>query len=178
MITAAARRRTLRVVLQIDPGVCSRRWIMVRGMALAAVALLMAATSVDAGLFSRSNGCAAPVVVSGCGDSSCNSCCNTRKVKVRKVKRSRCCEAAPSCCAPAPAPSCCAPAAPVCAAPAPTCCAPAPTCCAPAPTACGCAAPTGYVGSAAAGVAAPPPADGALGEAPKPMAVETPAPPK
>lgn len=154
---------------------------MVRGMVLAAVALLMASASADAGLFSRRSECGgcgapAPVVVAGCGSTSCDSCCTTRRVKVRKVKHNRCC---------APAQSCCAPAAPVCAAPAPTCCAPAPTCCAPAPAACGgCpAAPAACGGCApaaagAAAVAPPPPMNGALQAAPAPKVEETPAPPK
>lgn len=154
---------------------------MVRGLVMATVALLMAATSVDAGLFSRKNdcGCAAPVV-SSCGD-SCGGCYSARRVKVRKVKNRGCCNVAPSC--GAPAPSCCAPAAPVCApapvcaAPAPTCCAPRATCCAPAPAACGACGTTSQVAPAAAG-APPVPVDGALGEAPKPAVVDTPAPPK
>ncbi len=161
---------------------------MVRGLVMATAAVLMAVTSADAGLFFRSSGscggCAAPapVVVSGCGSSSCDSCGTTRRVKFKKRKHSCCEPVAPSCCAPA-APVC----APACAAPAPSCCAPVATCCAPAPTcaapvapACGACAPaTVVVPATGAGAGAPPPPmDGAVGEAPKPMAVDTPAPPK
>lgn len=160
---------------------------MVRGLVTAAAVLLLAATSADAGLFSRGSncGCAAPVVTSCGGCGGCDNGCG-RRVKVRKVKH-RGCYAPASCGAPVAA-GCCAPAAPVCApAPAPTCCAPAPTCCAPAAAACNSCAPVATCaggGYAPAGVAAPvgvapaPPADnGALADPPKPQAVDTPAPP-
>lgn len=154
---------------------------MVRGMVTAAAVLLLAATSADAGLFSRSSGCgcAAPVVSSCGGCNSCDDGCG-RRVKVRRVKHRGCCAPVVASCG-APAPSCCAPAAPVCApAPAPTCCAPSPTCCAPAAAACNSCAPVATCAgghAAPAGIAPAPPANGALAEPPKPQAVDTPAPP-
>ncbi|HET6422617.1 MAG TPA: hypothetical protein VFG20_02975 [Planctomycetaceae bacterium] len=159
---------------------------MVRGLVTAAMALLLAVSSADAGLFGRKNdcGCAAPVV-SSCGGCD-NGCGSYRRVKVRKSKNRGCCAPASygcsapvsyGCSAPAyaaPAPAC----GPVCA-PVATCSAPAASCCAPAaynacgPAGCGpagCAPAGGYAAPAPVAPAAvpAPPENGALANPPKP----------